>query len=66
MDVKAQRTGTALIRVRFTPYWAVTEGSGCVAPAGGFTRLTVRRAGTLRIAISFSLSRIRATSPRCN
>jgi hypothetical protein len=66
MDVNAQRTGTALIRVRFTPYWAVTEGSGCVAPAGGFTRLTVRRPGTLRIAISFSLSRVRATSPRCS
>ena len=65
MDLQAQRTGTALIRVRYSPYWAVTEGSGCVAPADGFTRLVVKRPGTLHVAIRFSLDRIGATSPRC-
>jgi len=66
VDVEAQRTGTALIRVRYSPYWAVTQGSGCVSQAGGFTRLTVRRPGALRITMSFSLSRIGATSTRCS
>jgi hypothetical protein len=64
--MRAPRTGSAYIRVRFTPYWAITEGSGCVSPDGGFTRLTVRRPGSVRLGISFSLGRIHATSTRCN
>ncbi len=39
----ATRPGSALIRVHFTPYWKLTAGTGCVAPAGRFTELTVRR-----------------------
>ena len=66
LDLQATRTGTALIRVRFSPYWAVTRGSGCVAPAGSFTRLVVTRPGALHIAISFSLTRIATRSPRCS
>jgi hypothetical protein len=64
--LSATRPGTALIRVHFTPYWKLTAGSGCVAPAGQFTELTIRRPGTIRLGISFALDRIRATSPRCN
>jgi hypothetical protein len=63
--VGAKRAGTALIRVHFSPYWAITEGTGCVAPAGEFTALTFRRAETVRLAIRFSLTRIGARSPRC-
>ena len=55
-----------LLRVRFTPYWALDRGSGCVAPSGRWTRLTLRRAGTVELATRFSLGRIGATSPRCN
>ena len=66
LTMQALSPGDAYVRVRFTPYWAVTQGSGCVAPDGGFTRLTLRRAGPVRLGISFSLGRIHATSPRCN
>jgi hypothetical protein len=65
LELRAQHTGTALIRVHYSPYWAVTKGSGCVAPAGEFTKLTIKRPGQMRVAISFALSRVAATSPRC-
>ena len=65
LTLHVRRPGTVLLHVRFTPYWAITEGAGCVAPDGAWTRLQARRAGTYRIATRFSLGRVRATSPRC-
>jgi hypothetical protein len=65
LRLTATRSGTALIRVHFTPYWKLTQGTGCVAPAGQFTRLTIERPGAMRLGISFSFARVRATSPRC-
>jgi hypothetical protein len=65
LTLHADRTGTVDLRVRFTPYWALGTGSGCVAPNGDFTKLTLRSPGTVRLVIAFSLDRIRATSPRC-
>jgi hypothetical protein len=65
LTLDARAPGTVLVRVRFTPYWALTGGSGCVAPDGGFTRLTLRSAGRVRLVTSFALGRIRATTPRC-
>ena len=58
--------GAALIRVHFTPYWALAHGSGCVAPAGDYTMVTLRRPGPIKLVIRFSLGRIGASSPRCN
>ena len=66
LTLAADRPGTVLVRVHFTPYWAITEGSGCVAPAGQFTRLALRRAGPVRVTISFSFARVRARSARCS
>jgi hypothetical protein len=66
LTLEALRPGRSFVRVRFTPYWAITAGSGCVAPAHGFTEVTLRRPGIARLGISFSLARIRATSSRCN
>lgn len=63
--LEAWRAGSAYLRVRYTPYWALTQGSGCVAPEGQFTRLELRRAGPVRVSISFAIGRIRAHSPRC-
>jgi hypothetical protein len=63
--LEARRPGTALLHVRFTPYWALSTGAGCVAPAGDATRLTLRRAGPVRLSIRFAPERIGATSPRC-
>ena len=66
MQLTAHTAGTTAIRVRWSPYWAVTSGSGCVSKAGDFTRLRTDRAGPVHIAIRFSLTRIGATSPRCS
>jgi hypothetical protein len=66
LTLYAQHPGTAFLRVHFTPYWALGQGSGCVGPAGDFVRLTLRRPGPVRLVIRFSLDRIRARSPRCS
>jgi hypothetical protein len=65
LTLHANRAGTALLRVHFTPYWALAQGSGCVQPAGDFTLLRVDRPGPVRLVIRFSLGRIGARSPRC-
>jgi hypothetical protein len=62
----ARRAGTVTLHVRFTPYWALATGSGCVAPDGDGTRLTLRRGGPVRLVIRFSPGRVRATSARCS
>ncbi len=62
----AGRSGRTLIRVRFTPYWKLVAGTGCVAPAGDFTAVTLRRPGPAKLAVSFAIGRIGARSPRCN
>ncbi|MGN6872491.1 MAG: hypothetical protein ACTHMY_29225, partial [Solirubrobacteraceae bacterium] len=66
MQLNAHAAGTTTIRVRWSPYWAITQGSGCVAPSGGFTKLTVTRPGPVHIAMRFAVTRIGASSPRCN
>jgi hypothetical protein len=63
--LEARRPGTVTLHVHFTPYWALVSGSGCVAPAGDLTRVTVRRAGPVRLGVRFALSRVGARSPRC-
>jgi hypothetical protein len=65
LQLQGHSAGATQIRVRWSPYWAITQGSGCVAPSGGFTKLTVTRPGPIRIAIRFALTRIGSTSPRC-
>jgi hypothetical protein len=66
LTLHADRAGTVTIHVRFTPYWALAGGSGCVAPAAGDqTQVTVRHAGPVRLTIRFALDRIGARSPRC-
>jgi hypothetical protein len=66
LQMQAYRTGTTEIRVRWSPYWAITQGTGCVAPSGGFTKLTTTRPGPVHIAMRFALNRIGTSSPRCS
>jgi hypothetical protein len=66
LTLRARRPGAVRLRVRFTPYWELSQGSGCVAPDGPWTRLTLARAGPVKLTTAFSLGRIRATSPRCS
>jgi hypothetical protein len=64
--LNAPQPGTSTIRIRFTPYWALLEGDGCVEPApGGWTRVRVRRAGRVEVGTRFAIGRVRAESPRC-
>jgi len=65
ITVRAAHPGNVLVRVRFTPYWRLGSGAGCVAPDGDLTRLALRRPGRVRLVIGFSLGRIGARSPRC-
>jgi hypothetical protein len=62
----AHTAGTAVVHVHFTPYWVLAQGSGCVAPDGHATRLTLGHAGPVRLALRFAPGRIGATSPRCS
>jgi hypothetical protein len=66
LTIDARAPGSVYVRVRYTPYWALSGGQGCVEPDGDFTRLTLRRAGKVRLVIHFALDRIQATSARCN
>jgi hypothetical protein len=65
VTLSAMRPGSAMIRVRFSPYWKLSGEPGCVAPDGEFTKLTVRRPGVVKLVVSFALDRIRADSARC-
>ncbi len=65
LTLRAAHPGSALVRVHFTPYWALAGASGCVAAAGDFTSLTLRTAGTARLVIRFLPGRIGTRSPRC-
>ena len=66
LTMRADRAGTSVVHVRFTPYWALSGGEGCVAPDGQYTRVTLRTTGTVKLITSFALSRIGANSARCN
>jgi hypothetical protein len=57
------RPGSALVRVRWTPYW-VANGA-CVEPAGDWTRITAHRTGTIRLRIDFSPTRVFVRGRRC-
>jgi hypothetical protein len=62
----ANRTGVVDLRVRFTPYWRLAAGRGCVGPGpGGWTRMRIDRPGPVALDTSFAPGRVRATSPRC-
>lgn len=60
------RAGSFEVRVRYTPYWALQRGHGCVRSApGGWSTVQARAAGTIRVGIDFSLTRIFDHDPRC-
>ncbi len=62
----APRPGRYLVRVRFTSYWALSRGRGCVREApGSWTELEAARAGSLHVVIDFSLERVFSHGARC-
>ncbi len=66
LALQAPRTGDYIVRVHFTPYWALASGSGCVTQApGDWTEIQAHRPGTLHLVIRFSLGRVFSQGPRC-
>ncbi|MDX6672154.1 MAG: hypothetical protein QOI91_2517 [Solirubrobacteraceae bacterium] len=64
--LRADAAGVTDVRVRYTPYWQLESGSGCVQEGpGGFTRVRLKRPGTVRVATDFSLLRVVDRGPRC-
>jgi hypothetical protein len=64
--LRASRAGTSLVRLQFTPYWSIVGGRGCVQRApGGWTEVRTASAGSVRVAIAFSLARVFGDGPRC-
>lgn len=65
-DLRATRAGEALVRIRWSPYWELVRGSGCVNRGpDDLVRLRVRRAGDLRLDFRFSFGRVFSRGPRC-
>jgi hypothetical protein len=64
--LRAPAAGAYLVRVRFTPYWSISSGRGCVQRApGGWTELRVPSAEIAHVTIGFSLARVFGDGPRC-
>jgi hypothetical protein len=66
VGLQADAPGSLLVRVRWTPYWTVTSGAGCVQRgAGGWTRVDAARRGPLLLRASFSLGRAFGAGRSC-
>ena len=67
LTLRVPRPGSYTVRVRFTPYWALASGAGCVSRAPeDWTVVRARRAGSVRLVIRFSLARVFSRGPRCD
>jgi hypothetical protein len=65
--LQAHAAGRFLVRVHFSRYWTLSGGEGCVRPApGGWTSLTLRAPGAVRVSARFSLARALAPGGSCS
>src|SRR5262249_27310682 len=65
-QLRARRAGTITVRARFTPYWAVVRGRGCVRSGpDGLTQVVARRPGPIAVGARFDPRRIVDHGPRC-
>jgi hypothetical protein len=62
--LRVRRPGSALVRVRWTPYW-LAKG-GCVEQADGWTRVTADKTGFLPLVTRFAPERIFQRGERCD
>ena len=64
--VDASRPGDFLVRVRWTPYWEIQQGTGCVEESlRGFTRLELTEPGRVKTGVNFAPWRAFDRGPRC-
>ena len=67
VQLRAGRAGVGLVRVRWSPYWELVRGSGCVERGvDDLVRLRVRRAGELRLDFRFGFGRLFSRGARCS
>lgn len=53
VTLNATASGTALLRLRYTPLWTVTSGAACVeSGSGNWTRLVIDHAGPIELKTS--------------
>jgi hypothetical protein len=56
VDLQATGIGTAIVLVRWTRFWRVTEGEACVAPTpDGWTQVEIQQPGPIRISATVGL-----------
>ncbi len=64
--LQASSPGSFLVRVRFTRYWTLQRGDGCIdRTAGGWTRVLARSPGRLLVRAQFSLGRALGLAGSC-
>ena len=62
----ADSPGAIVVKVRWTPYWSIEEGTGCVEEStNGFTRVIAPEPGRFRIGVDFSPLRALDGDRRC-
>jgi hypothetical protein len=65
-DLRVRQPGFTLIRIRFTPYWRITRGRGCVMRStAGWTLLYALSSGSMHVETAFDPRRLIARSARC-
>ncbi|MGI8846146.1 MAG: hypothetical protein ACR2HC_08250, partial [Thermoleophilaceae bacterium] len=62
--LRVRKPGSALVRVRYTPYW-LAKG-GCVQRDGDWTRVTAKKKGFLKLVTRFGIERVLQRGERCN
>jgi len=64
--LRATSAGRFLVRVRFTRFWTLARGTGCVARTpSGWTSVTAGRPGTVVVVARFSLARALGLGDSC-
>jgi hypothetical protein len=57
--------GESLVRLHYTRYWAIVRGHACVASHDGWTKVSVKSPGVVRVAARFSLARAFGLAGAC-
>ena len=64
--VDADSPGSVLVKVNWTPYWSIEQGTGCVEQSlRGDTILQVKEPGRFRIGVDVAPWRALSGGPRC-
>lgn len=65
-ELEASRAAPLLVRVRYTPYWVLTAGEGCVGRGPeGFTEVRPAAPGRVFVEARFSLGRAFGSASAC-